>query len=148
MRSPARDRPFVAVLSDSLHRARNRGRARIHAGTLAREVLTSDRPWLILFHSSASGPCRRAEGFLAQVLQRNANHDTFRTFRVERESRPDVFEKFDVHVVPTLVVVEDKQFRGALERPRGCREIERFLEPWLKRSPAAAPASSVAPAGA
>jgi len=111
-------------------------------------VPTSDRPWLILFHSAASGPCRRAEGFLAQDLQRNANHDTFRIFRVDRDSRPDVFEKFDIDVVPTLVVVEDKRLRGALERPRGCREIERFLEPWLKRPVAAAAPSSVAPAGA
>jgi hypothetical protein len=33
--------------------------------------------------------------------------------------------------VPTLVVVEHKAVKARLERPRGCREIEGFLAPWL-----------------
>ena len=33
--------------------------------------------------------------------------------------------------VPTLVVVEGNAVRARLERPRGCREIEGFLAPWL-----------------
>jgi hypothetical protein len=33
--------------------------------------------------------------------------------------------------MPTLVVVEGKVVRAKLERPRGCREIELFLAPWL-----------------
>ena len=33
--------------------------------------------------------------------------------------------------MPTLVVVEDKVVRARLEAPRGCREIETFLAPWL-----------------
>jgi hypothetical protein len=27
--------------------------------------------------------------------------------------------------------VEDKRVQARLERPRGCREIETFLAPWL-----------------
>jgi len=42
------------------------------------------------------------EGFLVQVLQRRR------------------------------VVVEGKTVRDRLERPRGCRDIEGFLAPWLK----------------
>lgn len=93
-----------------------------------------EKPWLVVFYSAASGPCRRAEGFLAQVLQRNANHDTFRIFRVEHDRDAEAFAKFAVDVVPTLVVVEDKIVRGRLEHPRGCRQIETFLRPWLRRS--------------
>jgi thioredoxin-like negative regulator of GroEL len=100
-----------------------------------------EKPWLVVFYSAASGPCRRAEGFLAQVLQRNANHDTFRIFRVERERDPDAFAKFAVDVVPTLVVVKDKLVRDRLEHPRGCRQIETFLRPWLRRSAPAQHAS-------
>src|SRR5262249_12317282 len=33
------------------------------------------QPQLVFFHSSLSGACRRAEGFLAQVLQRRRNHE-------------------------------------------------------------------------
>jgi thioredoxin-like negative regulator of GroEL len=89
------------------------------------------KPGLVFFHSSLSGHCRRVEGFLAQVLQRRRNHDTFTLYRVDDRARPDLVERFGVSLLPTLVVVEDKRVRGRLERPRGCREIEEFLSPWL-----------------
>ena len=89
------------------------------------------QPRLVFFHSSLSGHCRRVEGFLAQVLQRRRNHETFRLYRVDETDRPDLVERFGVEAVPTLVVVEGKLVRAKLERPRGCREIERFLGPWL-----------------
>lgn len=89
------------------------------------------RPGLVFFYSARSGHCRRTEGFLAQVLQRRRNHGTFRLYRVEQEERPDLVERFRVQTLPTLLVVESKAVRARLERPRGCREIERFLAPWL-----------------
>jgi thioredoxin len=89
------------------------------------------KPRLVFFHSTLSGSCRRAEGFLAQVLQRRRNHETFKLYRVAREERPDLLERFEIETVPTLVVVEDKHVRAKLEKPRGCREIEAFLQPWL-----------------
>jgi thioredoxin-like negative regulator of GroEL len=90
------------------------------------------QPGLVFFHSTLSGHCRRVEGFLAQVLQRRRNHGTFRLYRVDEHERPDLVDRFRVAQVPTLVVVEDKLVRGRLEQPRGCRDIERFLEPWLQ----------------
>ena len=90
------------------------------------------KPGLVFFYSSRSGACRRAEGFLAQVLQRRRNHGTFRIYRVAQEERPDLVERFGVERMPTLVVVEDKAVRARLELPRGCRDIERFLSPWLQ----------------
>jgi thioredoxin-like negative regulator of GroEL len=93
---------------------------------------TQAKPGLVFFHSSASGRCRRVEGFLAQVLQRRANHDTFRMYRVEKDAQPDLVERFGVAGVPTLCVVEGKVVRGRLEDPRGCQDIERFLAPWLQ----------------
>jgi len=89
------------------------------------------KPGLVFFHSTHSGSCRRAEGFLAQVLQRRRNHETFKLYRVAREERPDLLTRFEVETLPTLVVVEGKQVRGRLEKPRGCRDIEAFLAPWL-----------------
>jgi len=89
------------------------------------------QPGLVFFHSSVSGACRRAEGFLAQVLQRRRNHETFKLYRVAQEDRPDLVDRFGITTMPTLVVVEGKTVRAKLERPRGCREIELFLAPWL-----------------
>jgi thioredoxin-like negative regulator of GroEL len=90
------------------------------------------KPGLVFFYSSRSGTCRRVEGFLAQVLQRRRNHGTFRLYRVAEEEHPDLVERFAVDTTPTLVVVEGKRVRARLSRPRGCREIERFLAPWLQ----------------
>jgi thioredoxin-like negative regulator of GroEL len=90
-----------------------------------------EQPRLVFFHSTLSGHCRRVEGFLAQVLQRRHNHATFRVVRVSEEERPDLLERFKVETVPTLVVVQGKLVAGRLERPRGCRDIEGFLAPWL-----------------
>jgi thioredoxin-like negative regulator of GroEL len=90
------------------------------------------KPGLVFFYSSRSGSCRRAEGFLAQVLQRRRNHGTFRLYRVEQEARPDLIERFRVERMPTIVVVEANAVRARLETPRGCHDIERFLAPWLQ----------------
>lgn len=89
------------------------------------------KPGLIFFHSNTSGRCRRVEGYIAQVLQRRRNHETFRFYSVPREQRPDLLEKFGIAQLPTLVVVEDKIVRARLEGANGCRQIESFLSPWL-----------------
>jgi thioredoxin-like negative regulator of GroEL len=91
----------------------------------------ADQPRLVFFHSAVSGHCRRVEGFLAQVLQRRQNHGTFKVLHVAKEKRPDLIERFGVETLPTLVIVEGKSVAGRLERPRGCRDIESFLSPWL-----------------
>jgi thioredoxin-like negative regulator of GroEL len=92
---------------------------------------TMTKPGLVFFHSSVSGKCRRIEGYIAQVLQRRRNHETFKYYSVAQEQRPDLVEKFGVRLMPTLVVVENRAVRARLEEPRGCREIESFLAPWL-----------------
>ncbi len=89
------------------------------------------QPRLVFFHSTASGYCRRVEGFLAQVLQRRQNHGTFKVLHVAEEERPDLLERFKIATVPTLVVVEGSAVAAQLVRPRGCRDIEGFLAPWL-----------------
>jgi thioredoxin-like negative regulator of GroEL len=94
--------------------------------------MLSERPTLIMFTSERNGQCRRAEGYLAQVLQRRRNHDTFSVRVVAQESRPDLLERFRVEKTPTLMVVDGKVVRGKLVEPRGCGEIQTFLAPWLR----------------
>jgi thioredoxin-like negative regulator of GroEL len=90
------------------------------------------KPRLVFFHSTRSGPSRRVEGFLAQVLQRRGNHGTFRLVRVATEERPDLVARFAIEAVPTLVVVDGNRVSCRLELPRGCEDIEQFLGPWLR----------------
>ena len=90
------------------------------------------KPRLVFFTSSTSGRCRRVEGFLAQVLQRRRNHGTFRLLVVDEHERPDLLQRFEVEEVPTLVVVQSRRVEARLAKPRGCRQIESFLAPWLR----------------
>jgi len=101
----------------------------------AAEPLIRPRPKklrLAFFGSDTSGRSRRVEGFLAQVLQRRRNHETFAIVPVSQEKQPELFERFGIEQAPTLVVIEDSQVRAMLELPRSCREIELFLHPWLR----------------
>jgi thioredoxin-like negative regulator of GroEL len=99
---------------------------------VALATVTTPRPRLVFFTSAVSGQCRRVEGFLAQVLQRRRNHGTFHLLVVDEDVRPDLLQRFAVTNLPTLVVVDGGTERGRLEQPRGCRQIEQFLSPWLK----------------
>jgi thioredoxin-like negative regulator of GroEL len=92
----------------------------------------AERPMLVFFCSEVSGRCRRTESFLAQVLQRRGNHETFRLYRVPVETRPDLHERHGVDQVPTLAVVENKRMSHRLVKPRGCSDIQRFLAPWMR----------------
>lgn len=93
---------------------------------------TRSRPQLLFFYSTVSGRSRRVEGFLAQVLQRRHNHDTFNLLRVSIEQRPELAEKLRIDAAPTLLVVEERKVRARIAAPRGCRELEAFLQPWLR----------------
>ena len=98
--------------------------------SVARERVA--RPKLVFFTSARSGTCRRVEGFLAQVLQRRHNHGTFRLHVVDEDQHPELVSRFRIEVVPTIVVVDERREQARLEQPRGCRDIEALLGPWLR----------------
>lgn len=106
------------------------------APTRSREAIDSGRvdtrPRLVFFFSATSGPSRRAEGFLAQVLQRRANHSSFQLVRVDAEQRPDLVERLRVMEIPTFLVVADGRVRERIVKPSGCTEITMGLAPWLR----------------
>ncbi len=66
------------------------------------------------------------------MLQRRRNHETFDLLRVSVDRRPDLAEKFGIEQVPTICIVEDRKLRCRIVAPRGCRDLERELEPWLR----------------
>jgi thioredoxin-like negative regulator of GroEL len=91
-----------------------------------------ERPRLLFFYSATSGRSRRVEGFLAQVLQRRHNHDTFRLQRVLVDDRPDLVERFRLDRLPTICVVVGNRVATRITAPSGCHELEEGLRPWLK----------------
>lgn len=89
-------------------------------------------PQLVFFYSPRSGQSRRAEGYLAQVLQRRHNHETFSLVRVDVDAHPSLAERFTVTSTPTLLVIADGRVCARLSELHGCREITKVLQPWLK----------------
>lgn len=102
------------------------------APVTAESVSPAVRLRLVFFYSPRSGRCRRVEGFVAQVLQRRGNHDTFELLRVSVDDHPELAERFRVDEVPTLCVVEGRRLRRRIVSPRGCRDLEQNLAPWLQ----------------
>jgi thioredoxin-like negative regulator of GroEL len=109
-------------MSAAAHEARRDGR-----GKTGRQ-----RPRLVFFYRRNSGRSRRVEGYLSQVLQRRRNHESFQLHHVDVDEHADLAERFHVTEVPTIVVVEGKRVQGRLAAPRGCRDIEQLLAPWLR----------------
>jgi thioredoxin-like negative regulator of GroEL len=108
---------------------RESGTATAPAPTVAEPAA---RPTLVFFYSRRSGRSRRAEGFLAQVLQRRRNHDTFALRSIEYETHLDLAARLGVEQPPAIVVIEDKRVQARLEHPRGCTQIAAMLDPSLK----------------
>jgi hypothetical protein len=71
------------------------------------------------------------EGFIAQVLQRRGNHDTFDLVRGSIDTHRELAAKFRIERVPTVCFVESRKLRRRIAAPRGCRELAEALEPWL-----------------
>lgn len=102
--------------------------ARSQPRTSAAEQAALGRPKLLFFCDEASGQSRRVEGFLAQVLQRRRNHDTFQLHRIDYR-RTDLASRCRIERFPALVVVEDKRVQACVEQPRGCADIRKALAP-------------------
>ena len=88
-------------------------------------------PKLLYFYSPKSGPSRRVEAFLDQVLQERSNHEVFSRGRVDVDRTPQLAEHFEVE--------DAARDRRARRRPVvrkvegrvsvGC--IRDALSPWL-----------------
>jgi thioredoxin-like negative regulator of GroEL len=89
------------------------------------------KPRLVFFYSGRSGRSRRVEAFIAQVLQRRHNHDSFVISRVDVEDRPDLVERFRVNAVPTVLVIDESRVRARVADPSGVRPLAEALAPWL-----------------
>ena len=106
--------------------------ARPQAPASVVDGVTVSRPQLLFFYDQTSGQARRVEGFIAQVLQRRRNHDTFKLHRIDCHSRADLARRCSIERFPALVVVENKRVQARIEQPRGCAEIRTALAPWLR----------------
>ena len=89
-------------------------------------------PKLLYFYSPKSGPSRRVEAFLDQVLQERQNHGVFSRGRVDVDRTPQLAEHFDVEDLPAILVLEDGQVVQKVEGRVSVGCIRDALSPWLR----------------
>ena len=80
----------------------------------------------------APGPSRRVEGYLDQVLQERRNHDAFARERIDVDASPELAQRYEVTVVPTILVVEDGRVLRRIEGRRSVSDLRGELSPWLR----------------
>jgi thioredoxin-like negative regulator of GroEL len=102
--------------------------------SISTQLPEGERPRILFFFDAKDGYARRVDGFLAQVLQRRGNHTTFRIHRVDVNERPDLAKRFKIDQTPTICVVDNRRVALRSYRPRGPKELEELLAPWLRTS--------------
>lgn len=97
--------------------------------------MIDDRPLLVFFWSERSGPARRMESLLAHLERKE--RERLRVRRVDIDANPELAERFEVKVVPTLVLVKDKKTVSRLDGRTSAPRIEAMLEQHLPELAAA-----------
>ena len=92
---------------------------------------TQTEPKLLYFYSPKSGPSRRVEAFLDQVLQERNNHEAFTRGRIDVDRAPALAEHFEVDELPTIVVLEEGRVACKVEGRVSVGNIRDALSPWL-----------------
>jgi thioredoxin 2 len=93
---------------------------------------TQSEPKLLYFYSPKSGPSRRVEAFLDQVLQERNNHEAFSRGRIDVDRAPQLAEHFEVEALPTIVVLEEGRVACKVEGRVSVGSLRDALSPWLK----------------
>jgi thioredoxin-like negative regulator of GroEL len=101
----------------------------------------ADRLLLVFFWSERSGPARRMESLLAHLQRKE--RDRLSIKRVDVDASPELATRFEVGIVPTLVLVKDRKVVSRLEGRTSAPKIEAMLEPHLV-DPIRAPELAVA----
>jgi thioredoxin-like negative regulator of GroEL len=84
------------------------------------------------FTSARSGPARRVESLLDQVLQERRNHDAFDRTVVDVDADESVAKRFAVAAVPTILVVENGEEMCRIDGRPSVAALREALSPWLR----------------
>jgi thioredoxin-like negative regulator of GroEL len=84
------------------------------------------------FTSPRSGPARRVESLLDQVLQEHRNHEAFDRSVIDVDAEESTAARFDVAEVPTILVVEDGKEKCRIGGRPSVASLRDALSPWLR----------------
>jgi thioredoxin-like negative regulator of GroEL len=98
-------------------------------------VPSVEPPKLLYFFSLTSGPSRRIEARVEQLLQERGNHETFECRWIDVDRFPALAARLQITCIPTIVVLEGNVVAARLEggtRAMGVDAIRAALTPWLR----------------
>ena len=84
------------------------------------------------FTSARSGPARRVESLLDQVLQERRNHEAFDRTVVDVDEDRSTASQYAVEDVPTILVVENGEERCRIDGRPSVAALREALSPWLR----------------
>lgn len=87
------------------------------------------RPLLVFFGATHSGPARRMASLVAHLARKERTR--LRVQEIDIDEQPELAERFRVTTVPTLALVKDKRVVCRLEGRVSAPRIEQMLEPHL-----------------
>jgi thioredoxin 1 len=87
------------------------------------------RPVLIDFSAEWCGPCKRQAPILEDLKQRMGDSVEFRMIDVDQNIEEAI--KYQIRVVPTLVIEKDGQVKQRLEGVTGAAELQALLTPLI-----------------
>ena len=88
-----------------------------------------NRPLLVFFGATHSGPARRMESLMAHLARKERAR--LRVTSVDVTEQPELAERFCVKTVPTLALVKGKRVVERLKGRASAPKIERMLAPHL-----------------
>lgn len=89
----------------------------------------SERPILLFFTASRSGPARRMESLLAHLARKERGR--LRVSRIDVDTSAELASALAVTEVPTLVVVKERKPVARLEGRASAPQIEKLIAPHL-----------------
>jgi thioredoxin-like negative regulator of GroEL len=90
------------------------------------------RPLLVFFGASRSGPARRMESLMAHLARKERAR--LRVTAIDVEEQPELAERFRVKTVPTIALVKGKRVVERIEGRASAPKIERMLDAHLATS--------------
>lgn len=92
----------------------------------------AERAQLIYFTSPRSGPARRVESLLDQVLQEHRNHEAFERTVIDVDAQAPVAARYSVAAIPTILVVVDGEEQCRIDGRPSVAALREALAPWLR----------------
>jgi thioredoxin 1 len=99
-----------------------------------RDIIMGEKPVLIDFFAEWCGPCKMMKPILEELRQRLG--DKIRILKIDIDRSPAVSSAFDIHSVPTLMLIQNGNILWRQSGVVQSNQLERIITPFLAKTKA------------